>query len=87
MLTLRMEMTEGLKAASSFPAGLLGGALAAGSTVGTGFSPPALLSGAGLNRGARLDLWREKKNPTTFPRCSSTPEVVDNQMELWGRLN
>lgn len=81
MLTLRMEITEGLNAASSFPAGLLGAALAAGSTVGTGFSSPALLLGAGLNRGARLDLWRGKTT-TTFPRCSNTPEVVDNQKEL-----
>lgn len=66
MLTLRMEMTEGLNAASSFPAGLLGAALAAGSAVGTGLSSPALPLGAGLNRGARLHLWRERKKTQHF---------------------
>lgn len=73
MLSLRMERTEGLNAASSFPAGLFGGALAAGSTVCLRFSSAALLLGAGLNRQARSALCRE-----TPPHFNSTPEVVDD---------
>lgn len=66
MLSLRMEWTEGLNAASSFPTGLFGGALAAGRTVGLRFSSAALLLGAGLNREARLALCREEPNTSSL---------------------
>lgn len=60
MLSLRTERTDGLNAASSFPAGLFGGALAAGSTVCLRFSSAALLLGAGLTREAPSVLCGEK---------------------------
>lgn len=54
-LILRVERTDGLNGASSFSAGLFGGALLAESKVFLRFSSAALLfTGTGLNMEARF---------------------------------
>lgn len=62
-LILRVEMTDGLKAAVSFPAALFGEAFFADSIVCLRLSSATLsVAGAGLNNDTRVAFWKIKTN-------------------------